>query len=229
METIKDMERINGAELVAEFLAKPSAPSRLIENELCHQLALGIWKGMASVSKHWNRQEHEDVSQEGMVCAFKKLHTWSRQGKLFSWAFKIGQNTAINWLEKEKRRQHISLDDIDVPPIDRRPTPEELLAGESKIAQINEFISNEVPPELRKAFLAHLNGQARSLSEAAEQFDLWPSDLFRWVKGNPVRYKKFEALLSTDQATRDAINWLHRKAEAEGKNLYGSGGPDSTA
>lgn len=53
-----------------------------------------------------NREEAEDVLQDGFVKVFQKIHKFDDKGSLEGWIRRIMVNTAIDHLRKEKHYQH---------------------------------------------------------------------------------------------------------------------------
>ncbi|KPL03890.1 MAG: hypothetical protein AMJ73_05025 [candidate division Zixibacteria bacterium SM1_73] len=219
MGKIKDM---SDAELWDAFCDKPSALSRLVAKETYTRLLEGICPGIDSVSSRWNHDDYKDVTQEAMIDAFEGRHTWSRKGKLFSWAFTIGKNAARTWLRNKRKLNLVGISSTEATVKDDKLRADALLAAKRKIAQIKKELIDKAPPDVRRLVLALINEEFRSLKKAAEMLEVPRSKFYRWLNNNPARKKKFEVVLSMDKETRDAINWLHRKAKAEGKDLYGS-------
>jgi RNA polymerase sigma factor (sigma-70 family) len=53
-----------------------------------------------------NREEAEDILQEGFIKVFQKIHKFNDKGSLEGWIRRIMVNTAIDLLRKEKHYQH---------------------------------------------------------------------------------------------------------------------------
>lgn len=222
-----NVRRMTDSQLVDALLDKPSALTRPVENELCGRLGDAFEKSIPNTFRlSLSPEDLEDIGAKAMEKAFRNLGQWKREGKgkLFSWAFPIGRRAAIDWLEKKKREGAI-LVGIDVSIVgatgqDGTPPSDELCAAEAKVAQMGRFIA-EAPPKYQKPLADYLNGNATSLSDAAKRCGVCPSSLFNWLKDNPARLNRFQALLSADQKTQAAINWLRGKAEDQGKGIYG--------
>jgi RNA polymerase sigma factor (sigma-70 family) len=61
-----------------------------------------------------NREDAEDLIQEVFLKAYKALPKFKGQSSFYTWVYRIAVNRAINYVKKRKRRQALSLDDIDL-------------------------------------------------------------------------------------------------------------------
>ncbi len=74
------------------------------QRELYHQFAPAMLAVCFRYAR--NREEAEDVLQEGFVKVFQKIHKFDDKGSLEGWIRRIMVNTAIDHLRKEKHYQH---------------------------------------------------------------------------------------------------------------------------
>ncbi len=61
-----------------------------------------------------NREDAEDLIQEVFLKAYKALPKFKGQSSFYTWVYRIAVNRAINYVKKRKRRQALSLDDVDL-------------------------------------------------------------------------------------------------------------------
>lgn len=52
----------------------------------------------------------DDVLQNTLVKAYRGLHNYRGDSKLYTWLYRIASNESINWLEKRRRRLAITSD-----------------------------------------------------------------------------------------------------------------------
>jgi len=62
-----------------------------------------------------NREDALDVSQEALVKAYRKIHTWQPTGGFVPWLLRLTSNQAIDHIRRRKRQQHERLDETFVP------------------------------------------------------------------------------------------------------------------
>lgn len=63
-----------------------------------------------------NREDAEDILQDGFVKVFRDLHQYSGVGNLEGWVRKVFVNTALQHIEKRKRLMPtVEFEDIDMP------------------------------------------------------------------------------------------------------------------
>ncbi|NLC24977.1 RNA polymerase sigma factor RpoE [Oxalobacter vibrioformis] len=107
-----------------------------------------------------NQSEAEDVVQETFIKAYRALHQFRGDAAFYTWIYRIGINTARNFLDNRGRRVPTSTDmtaeqmesfsegenlrDIN--------TPESVLASK-QIAETVNLAMNELPDDLRSALM----------------------------------------------------------------------------
>ncbi|WFB35143.1 sigma-70 family RNA polymerase sigma factor [Kiritimatiellota bacterium B12222] len=77
-----------------------------------------------------NKEDAEDLLQDVFLKAYKALPKFKGNSSFYTWIYRIGVNTAINYVKKRKRRRGLSLDDIDMG-IERDPALVQLSSQES--------------------------------------------------------------------------------------------------
>lgn len=61
-----------------------------------------------------NNQDAEDLLQEVFLKAWKSLETFRGDSSFYTWVYRIAVNRAINFTQKRKRKQALSLDNVDL-------------------------------------------------------------------------------------------------------------------
>lgn len=99
-----------------------------------------------------NREDAEDILQEGFVKVFRDLHQYSGTGNLEGWVRKVFVNTALQHIEKRKKQFLFSeLEDMaDVP--DEGPD----FAPEEHPAQNLIVVLQQLPDGFRTVFNLHV-------------------------------------------------------------------------
>jgi RNA polymerase sigma-70 factor (ECF subfamily) len=60
----------------------------------------------------------EDLAQETFIKAFGAIHRFAGQSALYTWLYRIGVNTARDWLAHRRRRPAVSLDAMPQGSVD---------------------------------------------------------------------------------------------------------------
>jgi RNA polymerase sigma-70 factor (ECF subfamily) len=102
--------------------------------------------------------EAEDVAQEAFIKAYRALAGFRGESAFYTWLYRIGVNTAKNWLVANKRRTPTSteLDNEDAENYGESDllrdvdTPERLLMTKQIAETVNAAMS-DLPEELRTA------------------------------------------------------------------------------
>jgi RNA polymerase sigma-70 factor (ECF subfamily) len=77
-----------------------------------------------------SREDAEDLLQEVFIKAHKALPKFRGQSSFYTWVYRIAVNRAINFVKKRKKRQGLSLDDLD-SGIERDPALVEMAGNET--------------------------------------------------------------------------------------------------
>lgn len=108
----------------------------------------------------YNQSEAEDVVQETFIKAYRALHQFRGEAAFYTWIYRIGINTARNFLDNRGRRVPTSTD-ITAEQMESFSegenlcdinTPESVLASK-QIAEIVNLAMNELPDDLRSALM----------------------------------------------------------------------------
>ena len=106
----------------------------------------------------YDQAEAEDVVQEAFIKAYRALPNFRGEAAFYTWLYRIGINTAKNYLVTQGRRAPTSTDsDVeeaegfsDADGLRDINTPESLLASKQIAATVNAAMS-ALPEELRNA------------------------------------------------------------------------------
>jgi len=60
-----------------------------------------------------NHEDANDLAQESFIKAFQALNSFKGGSTFYTWLYRIAVNKTINFLKQRKKRQHMSLNDID--------------------------------------------------------------------------------------------------------------------
>lgn len=106
-----------------------------------------------------NQAEAEDVVQETFIKAYRALHQFRGDSAFYTWLYRIGINTAKNFLDNQVRRMQVSADANagQIEPYEEGEnllrdidTPESVLASK-QIAQTVDIAMDDLPDDLRMA------------------------------------------------------------------------------
>ena len=61
-----------------------------------------------------SHDEADDLTQETFIKVYKNLSKFRRESAPFTWIYRIAVNTGINYLRRQKARQYIGLDSVDL-------------------------------------------------------------------------------------------------------------------
>jgi RNA polymerase sigma-70 factor (ECF subfamily) len=96
-----------------------------------------------------NKEDTEDLLQEIFLKAYQSLPRFKGKASFYTWIYRIAINRTINFIKRRKRRQTMSLDQVD-GAIERDPDYVELSSRKSPIRDVN---INELQEKLNKALL----------------------------------------------------------------------------
>src|ERR1700690_3615699 len=60
-----------------------------------------------------NHEDANDLAQESFIKAFQALNSFKGGSTFYTWLYRIAVNKTINYLKQRKKRQHMSLNDLD--------------------------------------------------------------------------------------------------------------------
>ena len=96
-----------------------------------------------------SKEDAEDMVQDVFVKAYSSLKNFRGTSSFYTWIYRIAINRTINFVKKRKKRQAMSLDDVD-GGIERDPAYVELSARESPVRDAS---LSELQEKLNKALL----------------------------------------------------------------------------
>ena len=96
-----------------------------------------------------NKEDAEDMVQDVFVKAFSSLKSFRGTSSFYTWIYRIAINRTINFLKRRKKKQAVSLNDVD-EGVERDPAYVELSARESPVRDAS---LTELQEKLNKALL----------------------------------------------------------------------------
>ncbi len=115
-----------------------------------------------------DQAEVEDVVQEAFIKAYRALHNFRGDSAFYTWLYRIGINTAKNYLVSLGRKPQV-LNDVEIEDAENfegvtdmrtMETPETAMANKQIAQTVNDTIAN-LPEELRTAItLRELEGMS---------------------------------------------------------------------
>jgi RNA polymerase sigma-70 factor (ECF subfamily) len=105
-----------------------------------------------------DQAEVEDVVQESFIKAYRALHNFRGDSAFYTWLYRIGINTAKNYLVSQGRRpqvlQEVEIDDVenfeDGSEMRTMETPETAMMTKEIAQTVNDTVAS-LPEELRTA------------------------------------------------------------------------------
>lgn len=93
-----------------------------------------------------SKEDAEDLLQEVFIKAYRVLPKFRGQSSFYTWVYRIAVNRAINFVKRRRKRQGLSLDDLDLS-IERDPALVELASTESpermiRLKELQENLNN---------------------------------------------------------------------------------------
>lgn len=96
-----------------------------------------------------SKEDAEDMVQDVFVKAYSSLKSFRGTSSFYTWIYRIAVNRTINFLKKRKKKQALSLNDVD-EAVERDPAYVELSARESPVRDAS---LSELQVKLNKALL----------------------------------------------------------------------------
>jgi RNA polymerase sigma-70 factor (ECF subfamily) len=111
-----------------------------------------------ALARRWVVDIHiaEDVAQETFIKAFKSLHSFREDSAFYTWLYRIGTNTAKNYVISKNRKKENTESELkneeEYAPIEQttQETPEDILLANSLKELINKALT-DLPEEIRTA------------------------------------------------------------------------------
>ncbi len=148
------------------------------DNDAYRQVLSTMGPPLLTLARRFMRTEADaqDVLQEGMVLAFRKMHTFTGEGSLEGWLRRIVINCALGKLRHHKAKNEASIDDL-MPEFDDRgcriephapdlPSPETVLADERSRRVVRNAIDQL--PDNHRTILLLRDIEGMSTQEAAD-------------------------------------------------------------
>ena len=130
-----------------ELVAKSSRGDLAAYDELVRRYQTRIYSLAYNMTS--NKEDAEDMVQDVFVKAFSALKNFQGTSSFYTWIYRIAINRTINFLKKRKRKQALSLNDVD-EGVERDPAYVELSARESPVRDASLA---ELQERLNKALL----------------------------------------------------------------------------
>ena len=80
-----------------------------------HEKVYSLFRGM--VQTH---EEADDLTQETFIKVYKNLDKFEGNSKMFTWIYRIAVNTGINYLRRQKVKNYLGLESIDLKADDEK-------------------------------------------------------------------------------------------------------------
>jgi RNA polymerase sigma factor (sigma-70 family) len=103
-----------------------NAPAGMLEADLVRKAQRGDLSAYDELVKRYqeriyatiyhmtsNHEDANDLAQESFIKAFQALKSFKGGSTFYTWLYRIAVNKTINFLKQRKKRQHMSLNDID--------------------------------------------------------------------------------------------------------------------
>jgi len=157
----------------------PNAGNRELDQALVERAQQGDKKAFGMLVEKYHRKlgrllsrmirdqaEVEDVVQESFIKAYRALHNFRGDSAFYTWLYRIGINTAKNYLVSMGRRpqvlQDVEIDDVenfeDGSEMRTMETPETAMMTKEIAQTVNDTVAS-LPEELRTAItLRELEG-----------------------------------------------------------------------
>jgi RNA polymerase sigma factor RpoE len=118
---------MNASGLVTPPPAAPVSESRNDERELLRRARAGELSAYDDLVRRYqervyatiyhmtsNHEDANDLAQETFIKAYHALKSFKGDSSFFTWLYRIAVNKTINHLKQRKRRNHVSLNDLDL-------------------------------------------------------------------------------------------------------------------
>jgi RNA polymerase sigma-70 factor (ECF subfamily) len=103
----------------------------------------------------------EDLAQETFLKAFNAIDRFAGQSALYTWLYRIGVNTARDWVAHKRRRPAISLDSLPAGAVDpptREPGPLQAVAIDELRASVRAAMQRLPEPFRTTLILREMEG-----------------------------------------------------------------------
>lgn len=132
---------------------------RLVEetlegNQLSFQLLVERYQDrLFSIARHYTRNpvEVEDIVQEALLKAYRKLGSFQRQSSFSTWLYRVVVNTALDFLKRCGRSPVKAVEDPEVVPESSPPrvTAPDARMEQEEVARVTQEVLLELPEIFR--------------------------------------------------------------------------------
>ena len=130
-----------------ELVAKASQGDLSAYDELVRRYQTRIYSLAYNMTS--SKEDAGDMVQDVFVKAYSSLKNFRGTSSFYTWIYRIAINRTINFLKKRKRKQALSLNDVD-EGVERDPAYVELSSRESPVRDAS---LSELQEKLNKALL----------------------------------------------------------------------------
>lgn len=130
----------------------------LAGNQASFQLLVERYQGrMFALARHYTKSpvEIEDLVQESFLKAFTRLESFQHQSSFYTWLYRIGTNTILDWM---KRRGRSPVTNVEDPELIVEPSKIKVAAPDAQmerteIARITHEVLEEMPDIFRQVLV----------------------------------------------------------------------------
>ena len=142
-----------------------------------------------------NHEDAADLSQETFLKAFKSIGGFRGKANFYTWIYRIGVNTALNFI-KQRKYAHMSLNEMD-PRLEEEPLFKELVSKETAGRRLDR---RELQEKLNEA-LQKLSQEHRTVVVLHD------------IEG--MKHHEIAAVLKCSEATaRSRLFYAHQQLQA---------------
>jgi len=161
----------------AELVARARAGQTAAFGELVERHRGAVYR--AALAALRNPADAEDVAQEALVLAFRKIDQFRGDASVRTWMITIAWRLALSRRRSPLRRlkQMVSVDGLEIESVSVQPSPETCALDHERLAAVRDQI-RKLPPKLRDALLLTAAGDLTQ-DEIAAALKV-PASTFRW-------------------------------------------------
>ena len=113
-----------------ELVARAQAGDPAAYEQLVRRHSARLYSLIYHMTGH--REDAEDLVQSVFVRAYQSLRRFHGRSAFYTWLYRIAVNSTINFLKKRRRRQALSLDDLD-QAVERDPDYVDLVSQDNPV------------------------------------------------------------------------------------------------
>ncbi len=145
-----------------------------------------------------NREDAADLTQDSFIKAFQAIHRFAGDASFFTWIYRIGINTALGHLRKNRLRSFFSIDKIDE---NDRPSAEVIAA-----------LTDERGAD-RDAFVAELQ---EKLNEAMQKLSIKHRTVVTLFEIDGLSHQEIAEIMDCSEGTvRSRLHYAKQLLQAE--------------